>query len=718
MKKKYDVRGMGCAACSARVEKCVGALNGVQTVEVNLLANSMVVNFDEGTCSSQDIMDTVADAGYEASEADEEAHRPGAGEITKERTGEMRKRLIVSLVFCVPLFIVAMCQMAGILNLSDPVLLGIEAGLTAPIVAVNYKYYTVGFGMLVRRSPNMDSLIAVGSAAAVIMLYFESAGMILTLVTMGKFLEAIAKGRTTGAIEKLLELSPTEATVMRAGEELQIRVEELQIGDRVIVKPGERIPVDGIITGGSTTLDESALTGESLPVEKGPGEEVCSATSNLTGRIEFEATRVGEDTTLSQIIRLVDEAGASKAPIARMADKIAAVFVPVVMAIAILVAVVWLIAGFAPVRAIMVGVSVLVISCPCALGLATPVAIMVGTGLGAEHGILVKSAESLERASGIETVVLDKTGTITRGKPLVTDVLGIDLLLAAAIEKNSGHPLAKAIVAEALEMLESERSDERDEIPEVSDFEEYPGRGVRAKVEDEEFFAGNHAMMEEHGFGADFETGSSMASAGKTVVYFIRDGEYAGLVALRDGPKATSLEAVRELEGMGIDVVMLTGDNAETANAIKEKVGIDKVYAQVLPADKDKVISELQNDGDKVVAMVGDGINDAPAISRADIGIAIGSGSDIALDSADIVLVRDDLCDVGKTIRLSDRVMRTIKQNLFWALCYNVICIPIAAGVLYPFTGWLMSPELGAACMSLSSVCVVCNALRLKLQKL
>ncbi|MDO4177254.1 MAG: heavy metal translocating P-type ATPase, partial [Bacillota bacterium] len=385
MKKKFDVRGMGCAACSARVEKCVAALAGVQTVEVNLLANSMVVNYDEGVCSSQDIMDAVDGAGYEASEADEEAHRPGAGEITKARTGEMRKRLIVSLVFCVPLFILAMCQMTGALQLNRAYVIAIEAALTVPIIAVNYKYYTVGFAMLARRSPNMDSLIAVGSAAAVVMLYFESAGMILTLVTLGKFLEAIAKGRTTGAIEKLLEMTPQEATVIREGKELQIPIQELYAGDIVAVKPGERIPVDGVITRGSTTIDESALTGESIPVERGVGEELCSATSNLTGHIEFKATRVGEDTTLSQIIRLVDEAGASKAPIARTADRIAGVFVPIVMAIAVIATAVWLMSDFEPARAIMIGVSVLVVSCPCALGLATPVAIMVGTGLGAEH---------------------------------------------------------------------------------------------------------------------------------------------------------------------------------------------------------------------------------------------------------------------------------------------------------------------------------------------
>lgn len=717
MKKKYDVKGMGCAACSARVEKCVSALDGVRTVEVNLLANTMVVNYDEKTCTSQDIMNTVEEAGYEASEADDEAHRPGAGEITKERIEEMRKRLIVSLMFCVPLFVFAMCHMAGVIHINETFAKIIEALLTAPIVGVNYKYFTVGFGTLARKNANMDSLIAVGSTAAVIMLYFESAGMILTLVTLGKFLEAVAKGRTTDAIGKLVEMRPAEAAVIRNGSEIIIKTEELRVGDIIVVRPGERIPADGIIRKGTTSVDESALTGESLPVERCEGDNISSATTNLTGKIEYEATRVGEDTTLSQIIKLVDEAGSSKAPVARFADRIAGKFVPIVIALAVITTGMWLVAGFPAARAIMVGISVLVVSCPCAMGLATPVAIMVGTGVGASNGILIKSAEVLECASGIDTVVLDKTGTITRGKPSVTDVVGIDLLTAAAAEKNSTHPLAKAVYAAAMEKAESEGSDENC-IPEAEEFEEYPGRGVRAVINGETIFAGNEAMMKEHAFDADFERGKTMSAAGKTVIYFIINGRYEGLIALRDGPKGTSLEAVRQIEGMGIDVVMLTGDNLETAYAIKEKVGIDRVFAQVLPADKDKVITRLQESGRKKVAMVGDGINDAPAIRRADVGIAIGSGTDVALDSADVVLVRDDLRDVGRTIKLSSRVMRTIKQNLFWALCYNVICIPIAAGVLYPLTGWLMSPELGAACMSLSSICVVGNALRLKIRKL
>lgn len=710
MKKKYDVKGMGCAACSARVEKAVGAVNGVRTVEVNLLANSMIVNYDEKVCNSCDITDAVSDAGYEADEADEDVHRSNAGEITKEREGEMKRRLIVSLVFAVPLFYVGMGHMFGMPSPHGNLFYIVSAALTVPIIAVNYKYYTVGFGMLVRRSPNVDSLIAVGSAAAVVLLYFESAGMILTLVTLGKFLEARAKGKTGEAIEKLMNMTPDEAVVLHDGLETVVPVEDIKAGDLVIVKPGEYIPADGIITEGMTTVNESAITGESMPVDKAVGDEVSSATVNMSGRVVFRASRVGDDTALAQIIRLVDEAGSSKAPIARLADKIAGIFVPIVMGIAILATCIWLLVGMEPVRAIMIGVAVLVISCPCSLGLATPVAIMVGTGRGAEYGILVKSAEALEQAHSIDTVVLDKTGTITIGKPVVTDVVGVDILLAAAIEKNSTHPLAKAVLAKALE--------EDGEIRETSEFVEIPGRGVKAILDGISYTAGNEAMMREAGIEADFTTGKEMSAKGKTIIYFAADNEYMGLVALRDGPKPTSLEAVTELESMGIDVVMLTGDNPETAEAIKRKVGIDKVYAQVLPGDKDKVIEKLQEGGNKIVSMVGDGINDAPAIIRSDVGIAIGSGTDVAIDSADIVLVRDDLCDVGRAIRLSGNVVRNIRQNLFWALCYNVIGIPIAAGILYPLTGWLLSPMIGAACMSLSSVCVVSNALRLRRLKL
>ena len=576
--------------------------------------------------------------------------------------------------------------------------------------------------------------------------YFESAGMILTLVTLGKYLEARAKASTGDAITRLMNLTPQEATVIRDGIESVVSIEEIEVGDLIAVKPGEAIPVDGVITDGSTAINEGAITGESMPADKTEGDEVNAATINLSGRITVVATHVGEDTALAQIIRLVNEAGSSKAPIARLADKISGVFVPIVMAIAVLAAILWIVAGMETVKAIMIGVSVLVISCPCALGLATPVAIMTGTGKGAEYGILVKSAEALERAHNVTTVVLDKTGTITIGKPVVTNIMkaygdlmpvgrqntiedgapvptdgtaekpgsgNFDIMLAAAIEKNSTHPLAKAVLTAALE----EDADPAG-IAEVSDFIEIPGRGVKAVLNDRRYIAGNEAMMRENEITADFAMGKDMSEDGKTIIYFAEDEKYIGLIALHDGPKPTSLAAVAALEEMGINVVMLTGDNFETAEAIRKKVGIDKAYSQVLPADKDKVVAQLQDDGREIVAMVGDGINDAPAIIRADVGIAIGSGTDIALDSADVVLVKDDLCDVGKTIRLSQKVVRNIKQNLFWALCYNVIGIPIAAGVLYPFTGWLLSPVIGAACMSLSSVCVVSNALRLKRAKL
>lgn len=713
MNKKYDVKGMGCAACSARVEKAVSTLPGVQKAEVNLLANSMVVNFDEKVCSSQDIMDAVSNAGYEATEDEDETHRTDPGEITKEHAGEMKKRVLISLIFAVPLFVISMGTF-----IAKPTSYIVEALLVIPIIAVNYKYYKVGFSQLVRKSPNMDSLVAVGTAAAVLLMYFESAGMILTLVTLGKFLEARAKGKTGESIEKLIHMAPETAVVIRDGEREEVPLEEIRIGDRVAVKPGDSIPVDGVILSGTTSVDESALTGESIPVDKKAGDEVSSATVNLSGYIEFEASRIGQDTTLSQIIRLVDEAGSSKAPIARLADKVAGVFVPVVMAIAVVVFVLWLIAGVGPSQAAMIAISVLVISCPCALGLATPVAIMVGTGKGAENGILIKSAESLEQAHKIDTVVLDKTGTITVGKPEVTDVIALDddfsLLLAAGIEKYSNHPLAKAIVAAALEKPGT--------IPEPEQSQEIPGRGVCATMGKRTYLAGNEAFMGEKGIKMDFGEGHELSAKGKTVVYFAEQeedgGSLAGIVALRDGPKPSSLKAVTMLEGMGIDVIMLTGDNLATAEAIKKEVGIDRAIAQVLPQDKDKVIEEIQEGGQKIVAMVGDGINDAPAIIRSDVGVAIGSGTDVALDSADVVLVRDDLTDVARMIRLSRAVISNIKQNLFWAFFYNVIGIPIAAGVLYPLTGWLLNPMIGAACMSLSSVCVVTNALRLRKLKL
>lgn len=719
MNKRYDIKGMGCAACSARIEKCVGAMEGVRKVEVNLLANNMVVNFDESLCTSQDIMDTVSDAGYEAfEEAEEEAHRRDPSEITKEHAGEMKRRFIVSLIFAVPLFVISMGSF-----IDKPTIYIVQALLVAPIIAINYKYFTVGFSLLAKRSPNMDSLIAVGAAAAVMITYFESAGMILTLVTLGKFLEARAKGKTGEAIEKLIAMAPDTAMVRRDGAVAEVPIEEIRTGDTVIVKPGESIPADGIITSGQTAVDESALTGESIPVDKGVGDAVSSATVNMAGLIELEVSRAGSDTTLSQIIKLVDEAGSSKAPIARTADKVAGIFVPVVMGIALLAFIIWAIASGDVLRAATVGISVLVISCPCALGLATPVAIMVGTGKGAENGILIKSAEALEQAHKIDTVVLDKTGTITVGKPEVTDIIaleeGFDIFLSAGIEKYSTHPLAKAIVAAALE--------KPGEIPEPDSFEEIPGRGVCAVINGRTYIAGNEAYMEAKGVEPDFDEGHELSARGKTVVYFSEldtedlypgEGKVAGVIALRDGPKPTSLKAVTMLENMGIDVIMLTGDNYGTSEAIKKEVGIDRVIAQVLSQDKDKVIENIQDGGQKIVAMVGDGINDAPAIIRSDVGVAIGSGTDIALDSADIVLVRDDLTDVARMIRLSRKVITNIKQNLFWAFFYNALGIPIAAGVLYPLTGWLLNPMIGAACMCLSSVFVVSNALRLKKLKL
>lgn len=744
MNRKYVVKGMGCAACSSKVERTVGSVKGVRKAEVNLLANTLVVNFDENLCSSREIINAVGEAGYEAEDAEDEESQLEPGEITKEHAGELKRRFIISLIFEIPLFCIAMSSMLA-LPLPELIAPGsegvisnarhliIQAILVAPIIGVNHKYYLNGFRLMFRGSPNMDTLIAVGSTAAVIMLYFESAGMILTLVTLGKWLEARAKGKTGAAIEKLLDLAPKRATVLRGNTETEIPIEEIAEGDVVMVKPGEGIPVDGIVIRGSTTVNESALTGESIPVDKTVGDEVISATVNLTGYIAFEATKVGENSTISQMIRLVDEAGSSKAPISRTADKVAGVFVPVVMVIAAMATIIWLVVGMETTRAVMIGISVLVISCPCALGLATPVAIMVGTGRGAENGILIKSAEILERAHSINSVVLDKTGTITVGIPQVTDVIAIrddfDITLAAIIEQHSTHPLAKAVVAEGSKNL--------NRLPEIKAFAELPGRGVRTVYRDKVCIAGNEALLKESGVLPPYDTndtnelsdalegfilkGRELSAQGKTVIYYAEAGaggeegyNLLGIVALRDGPKPTSLHAVSQLQNMGIDVTMLTGDNKATANAIKKEVGIDKVYSQVLPQDKDKVIAEIQSRSGTVVAMVGDGINDAPAIMRADIGVAIGSGTDIAVESADVVLIRDDLCDVPKMIRLSKVVIKNIKQNLFWAFAYNIICIPVAAGVLYPFFGILLNPMLGAACMSFSSVCVVSNALRLR----
>ncbi len=749
MKQKFDVTGMTCAACSAHVEKAVCKVAGVDGVNVNLLGNSMVVDYDEGATDADQIIHAVEEAGYGASlpavKGAAAQPRPASG--MEEEAAGMKRRFLTSLIFLAPLFYIAMGHMMGWplpAFFHDPgnvfVVALIQFLLTLPIMYINDKYYRVGFKTLWHRSPNMDSLIALGSAAAVIYgvaalfqiawglghgdqarvdkwsmdLYFESAGMILTLITLGKWLETRSKGKTSQAITRLMDLAPKTAAVQRNGVEVEIPVEEVMMGDLVVVRPGGRIPVDGIVVEGSSSVDESALTGESLPVEKGPGDQVAAATINKSGYFVFQATRVGEDTTLAQMIKLVEEASASKAPIAKLADKVAGVFVPVVIGIALVTAVVWFILTQSIESALTAGVAVLVISCPCALGLATPVAIMVGTGKGAENGILIKSAEALETLHTVRTVVVDKTGTLTQGKPAVTDCIpaaGVTeeelLCVAASLEKPSEHPLADAILTEA----------EKRNIPlaPIQDFQALSGRGVRGALHGAPVLAGNRAMLEEAGISLEGfgDRGEALAQDGKTPLYFAEHGKILGVVAVADPPKPTSAAAVRGFRELGIDVVMLTGDNRRTAEAVGRELGVTQVIAEVLPQDKEKVVADLRAQG-KRVAMIGDGINDAPALARADVGMAIGAGTDVAIESADVVLMKSDLLDAVTAVRLSKKVIRNIKENLFWAFIYNIIGIPLAAGVWFPITGWQLSPMFGAAAMSLSSVCVVSNALRLK----
>ena len=751
MKQQFSVTGMTCSACSAHVEKAARGVEGVSDVTVSLLANSMTVVYDENITNDESIAGAVQAAGYGASvrTVGKEQRKPSGGEDTMEQeAAEMKRRLIRSFVFLIPLFYISMGHMMG-----APLpgfLCGAENGglfaltqflLTLPILYLNDKYYKVGFKRLFQGAPNMDSLIAVGSAAGMIYgivalyriafamghgdlaaveqytmdLYFESSGMILTLITMGKYLETRSKGKTGEAIRRLMDLSPKTASVQRGGVEVEIPVEEVRVGDRIVVRPGGAIPVDGIIVEGASAVDESALTGESLPVDKSVGDTVAAATINRSGAFVFEAQRVGEDTTLARMIRLVEEASASKAPIAKLADRVAAVFVPSVIAIAAVSAAVWLIVTGSVTSALTAGISVLVISCPCALGLATPVAIMVGTGKGAENGVLVKSAEALELLRNVDTIVLDKTGTLTEGKPRVTDILPAENLpesallgLAASIEASSEHPLGAAIVEEG----------ESRGIPRaaVERFEAVHGRGVRAMLGGHTCIAGNRAMMEEaevEGLPDWIEKAESLAIQGKTPLYFAKDNEMLGLIAVADTPKATSREAVAAFRSMGLSVVMLTGDNHRTADAVGEQLGVTDVMGEVLPEDKEKHVAELQSRG-KRVAMVGDGINDAPALARADVGIAIGAGTDVAIESADIVLMKSDLLDAAAAVELSRATIRNIKQNLFWAFFYNCLGIPLAAGVFYPVLGWQLSPMFAAAAMSLSSVTVVSNALRLR----
>lgn len=778
-KEKFAVTGMTCSACSSHVEKSVRKLPGMDEVTVNLLTNSMQVVYDDTLCTEDTIIEAVEKAGYGASPATEgnraqntvsgtgengntnADNRDQAGREALKGKGanrEMKTRLTISIAFMLVLMAVSMHHMFFMwLHLPVPEFLmklfhGNENALTfaftqflltLPIIYVNRKYYQTGFKTLFHLSPNMDSLIAIGSGAALLYgvfaiyrigyglghgdealvaryasdLYFESAGMILALITVGKYMETRSKGKTSEAIEKLMDLSPKTAILrMENGEEKEIPTWQLAKDDLFIVKPGSLVPVDGVVVEGNSSINEAAITGESIPVEKQPGDSVVSATMNKAGRLVCRAVKVGEDTTLSQIIRLVEEASSSKAPIARLADKIAGIFVPVVMGIALITFAVWLLAGGGFEAAMASAIAVLVISCPCALGLATPVAIMVGTGVGAKNGILIKSGDALQSARDVNTVVLDKTGTITEGRPRVTDVLGFDkdlgdtqiISYAAAIEKPSEHPLAEAIVGEAEARGLT--------IPRAEEFQAVFGKGVMGSCEGKKCFAGNQSFMEENGISLTQEQKSAMerlSGEGKTPLLFAVGTALSGIIAVADTVKDTSIQAIRQLHAMNIEVVMLTGDNKRTAEAVQKKLGINQVVAEVLPEDKEKEIRRLQREGRKV-AMIGDGINDAPALAAADVGIAIGAGTDVAIDSADIILMKSRLTDAITAIRLSRAVIRNIKENLFWAFFYNSIGIPLAAGVLYPAFGIRLNPMFGAAAMSLSSLFVVGNALRLR----
>ena len=754
MQEKYNVTGMTCAACQARVQKSVAHLNGVQDCNVNLLKNSMVVTYDDQTVNSGQIIAAVEKAGYGASlqqaKGKSAAQAVSPVDTAKKEYETMKRRVIWSFVFTIPLFYISMGHMMGwplpgfFLGTENSMIYALTLFLLAlPVAIINNKYYRMGFKTLFHGSPNMDSLIALGSGASLAYgvyalykiawgfgygdlamveqfthdLYFEGAGTILTLITLGKFFEARAKGRTSDAINKLMNLAPKKATVVRDGVETVIPAEEVEKGDILIVKAGESVPVDGVLLEGTGSLDESAITGESIPVDKQAGDKVIGATINQSGYFKMRADKVGDETALSQIIKLVDEATSSKAPIAKLADKVAGIFVPIVIGIALLAMVVWLICGATFEFAMTIAVSVLVVSCPCALGLATPTAIMVGTGRGASNGILIKSAEALETAHSVNVVVMDKTGTITQGKPVVTDLVchsGVteDQLfqIAASLEKLSEHPLARAIVAEA-----EKRSTQF--LP-VEQFEQIPGQGIKGSIGRTTCLAGNQKLLNAEGVHdqALEQLQDQMADQGKTPLFFAAAGKLIGMVAVADVVKPSSKQAIADLQSMGIEVVMLTGDHKKTAEAIRRQVGVDRVVAEVLPQDKEQEVRKLQESGKKV-AMVGDGINDAPALARADVGIAIGAGTDVAMESADIVLMRSDLLDVAGAIELSKATIRNIKENLFWAFFYNIIGIPIAAGCWYTAFNLKMNPMVAALAMSFSSVFVVSNALRLRFFK-
>lgn len=749
--QKFDIKGMTCSACSTAVDRNVKKLEGINEVNVNLLNNSMTVKYDENILNNEIIIKKVQDAGYEAFlvENGKKTQKNSTEEnLAKIETNELKNRLIISFIFAIPLFYISMGHMLNwylphlFHGYSNAITFAFTQFLLAlPIVFINIKYYKVGFKTLYKGSPNMDSLIAIGTSAAMIYgvfsiykigyglgnndidmviqyshdLYFESAAIVLTLITLGKFLEARAKENTSEAINKLINLTPKTALVLRNNQEIEIPVDELVLKDIVIVKPGNIVPTDGVIIFGNSSIDESMLTGESLAVSKKVGDKVIGASINKSGSFKFEVTKLGEDTVLSQIIKLIEEASSSKAPISKLADRISAIFVPTVIVISILATVTWLFLGYSFEFALSIGIAILVISCPCALGLATPTAIMVGTGKGAQNGILIKSAESLEIAHTINTVVIDKTGTITEGKTQVTDIFTSEkitqdklLQLCATIEKNSEHPLADAILKKAQE--------KEIELLNATDFEALNGLGIKAKVEDRLLYIGNKKLLDNKNISLDlfYEKSEKLANESKTPIFIADENEVLGLIAISDVVKPTSKNAILEFEKIGLEVIMLTGDNYKTANAIAKQININNVIAEVLPQDKEKEIQKLQSLGKKV-AMIGDGINDAPALVRADVGIAIGAGTDIAIESANIVLVKSDLLDAVKAIQLSNVVIKNIKQNLFWAFFYNIIGIPLAAGVFYTLLGWKLSPMFAGAAMSLSSVTVVLNALRLKL---
>lgn len=729
--KQYNITGMSCAACANRIEKTVAHINGVDSCSVSLLTNSMGV---EGTASSESIIQAIENIGYGASEKGVKKVKDDS--LVDHETPKLKKRLITSLVFLILLMYLSMGHMMWKWPvpsfLENHVSLAVtEMLLTIIILVINKAFFINGYKSLFQLSPNMDALVALGSSAAfgyslVVLylmidamsqgqtmkvmslghdLYFESAAMIPTLITVGKMLEAMSKGRTTDALKSLMDLAPQTAVIIKDNKEVTVSIDEVNKGDLFIVRPGENIPVDGVIVEGSTAIDESALTGESIPVDKTVNDTVSGATLNQSGFIKVRATRVGEDTTLSQIIQMVSDAAATKAPIAKKADQVSGIFVPVIIGIALVTFIVWMILGKSIGFSIARAISVLVISCPCALGLATPVAIMVGNGMGAKHGILFKTSESLEVAGSVDIIALDKTGTITKGTPVVTDVVPYkiekEVLLnyASSLEKKSEHPLGKAV------------TDYYQGSEDVEDFEILPGHGLRGLIHGKEVLGGSIKMMEKHIPEEMMTQASDKAMEGKTPLFFSYDDTYLGMICVADTMKEDSPQAIKEMQNMGIQVVMLTGDNKKTADAIGKKAGVDEVIAGVLPDGKESVIRDLQKHGK--VAMVGDGINDAPALTRADIGIAIGAGTDIAIDAADVVLMNSKLTDVTAAIRLSRATLRNIHENLFWAFFYNAICIPIAAGVFIHLTGWQMSPMLGAAAMSLSSFFVCMNALRL-----